>query len=217
MITDTKINESLSWFFFVSGTRITFRLSIRAWPPTHKHKRTHTSTCSRYCVAAHRAAVTEARASTVIPADLHRIQRNVRVGVGPFCPLFRSHRRALSPSRRPPRTFSTTQLTSFLHAAPLFCSALLVVSPLYGFCLAGSFADRLQLGVVAWMEARSWVSRLAFRVPLYGRSLHTTPTHLSQTTRRDSKLDKGHFLVRCIHLLNAWWWGINISCPLSYF
>lgn len=60
------------------------------------------------------------------------------------------------------------------HTQPLFSSALLVLF-LYGFCLAGYFADRLQLDVMPGIEAGTLVCRLAFRVPLYGESLHTLP------------------------------------------
>lgn len=71
---------------------IAFRLGKRASPPTH------ISSCCRYCVPAHWAAVEDARVHTVIPADFHIIQRNVSVGVGLFYAPGRSHRHTLSVS-----------------------------------------------------------------------------------------------------------------------
>lgn len=78
---------------------------------------------------------------------------------------------------RPLHTFSITHFTSshtLSLTQPLFSSALLVLF-LYGFCLAGYFADRLQLDVMPGIEAGTSVCRLAFRVPLYGESLHILP------------------------------------------
>lgn len=87
---------------------------------------------------------------------------------------------------------------------------LLVVLFNYGFCLAGCFADSLQLDVMASIEAGFRVCRLFFRVSLYWESLHKTPTHLSHTPRRDFTLHKGNFPVKWSHLLNASYSGLTI-------
>lgn len=128
---------------------------------------------------------------TVIPVDFCIIQRNVSVGVGLFYTPRWSHQHTLFAALSTSHFLSHTYFSPFLHMLTqlLFSCSPLVVLLLYSFCLAGCFADRLQLDVVAGIEAGSWVCRLASRDPLHGESPHNTPTHLSP--RRDSSPPKG--------------------------
>lgn len=89
---------------------------------------------------------------------LTSIQRNVRVGVGLFCTPGWSHRHTFSASA------STSHFLYYTFFLPFFALTLtqplssctpLVVLFLYGFCLASCFADRLQLDVMAGIEAGS--------------------------------------------------------------
>lgn len=102
----------------------------------------------------------------------------------------------------PPHTFAITPSTSFLHTLPLFSWALLVVRPLYGFCLAGCFADRLQLGVMAWIEEDPECVGWALEHGSIGNAYTQLPHTFLENPKRIPDLTK------CIHLLTALWRGV---------